>query len=261
MKALMTQTSQFLTTLIFNMNFLSVLSLPPTYSPIHLAENWRGDMQFIPKSHNEHSDTLSITSLQWHKRKCRNLCDSAFKNTLKFSLHWLYFPGTMSLIEAASISIPKLRRHNKNTKLFRYVKGNFLRSCWKKWFLPLRPWRVVHLKKGAKAENIVHLQQWTTKTAIQLEYGMKQREHLVFAEEPLKAISALIRFNTRMAHAMTMHICLLTELHVTNIALIHLTLMTLVCLLKESFQTLDNSCSSDTSQRMSTMPTKFQGNT
>lgn len=56
--------------------------------------------------------------------------------------------------------------------------------------------------------------------------------HLVLPEEFLQAVSALIRFNTGMPHTMAMHICLLTELHMTDITLIHLSLVTFVGILK-----------------------------
>jgi hypothetical protein len=45
------------------------------------------------------------------------------------------------------------------------------------------------------------------------------------SEEPFQAIPTLIRLDAAMSHSVTMHIRLLTELHLTHITLVHLALM------------------------------------
>lgn len=49
--------------------------------------------------------------------------------------------------------------------------------------------------------------------------------HLIFPEKSLLAKTTLIGLHTTVSHPMTMHVSLLTELHFTDIALVHLALV------------------------------------
>ena len=52
--------------------------------------------------------------------------------------------------------------------------------------------------------------------------------YLILAEKLLEAVAALVRLHPAVPHSMPVHVRLLTELHVADVALVHLALMAFV---------------------------------